>query len=201
MPSMPMPYEGSTYSDFSPLRACVRTSGCALPRTFFCRPSGSAARSRVAASLPMGLSRCSALACAEVSTSRMEKRTCRSCNHRSRVVVQHVPRQGGVGPHGVAAVRRSLDRAQHGDGGRLVKKRRIGVPAGAEHHGRPVVRFLDERLHLAKARHAVGVGVLGKCAKSLAERMLFGMSDLLVAEIDHLVAEQCVLDFGELRVA
>jgi hypothetical protein len=30
--------------------------------------------------------------------------------------------------------------------------------------------------------------------------MLFGMSDALVAEVDHLVAEQRMLDLGELRV-
>ncbi len=74
------------------------------------------------------------------------------------------------------------------------------VPAGAEHHGGPVVCFLDQRLHFAKAGHALGVGIFGEGAESPAECMLLCMADVLFAEVDHLVAEQRVLDFRELCI-
>ena len=63
-----------------------------------------------------------------------------------------------------------------------------------------VVGFLDERLHLAESRHAVGIGILREVTEAAAEGMMFRVADLLAAEIDHLVAEQCVLDLGELRI-
>ena len=65
---------------------------------------------------------------------------------------------------------------------------------------RAVVGLLDQRLDLQVAGHAIGVGIFREWPEQGTEGMLFRVAHLLALEIDHLVAEQRVADFLELRI-
>src|ERR1700733_15206262 len=76
------------------------------------------------------------------------------------------------------------------------------MPALAEHHFRPVVGLLDQRVNIAVARYALRVGVLGERTEAQAERLLVGVRQLaLAAKVNHLVAEQSVANLRELLAA
>ena len=111
-------------------------------------------------------------------------------------------RQRAVRPDRVAAEGRDLDRTQQADRGRLGQEGRIGMPARPEQKAGALVRLLDQRLHLGKSGHALGIGILGKGAEAAAEGGLVTMRHpLLAAKIDHLVAEQRRFDLGKGGVA
>ena len=122
-------------------------------------------------------------------------------DHAPIGVAQQRIGQRRIGPDGVAAEGRDLDRIQHRDGRRLGQERRIGVPALPEYHLRLVVGFLDQRMNVAVAGDARGIGVFGKCAEAQAESLVLRVGQLLSAEEDHLVPEQRIADLIELRVA
>jgi hypothetical protein len=111
-------------------------------------------------------------------------------------------RERTVRPDRVAAERRDLDRTQEADRGRLGQEGGIGVPARPEQEAGALVRLLDQRLHLRKARDALRVGILGERAEATAERGLVAVRHpLLAAKVDHLVAEQRGFDLGERGIA
>src|ERR1700735_1895044 len=73
------------------------------------------------------------------------------------------------------------------------------MPALAEHHLRPIVGLLDQRVDIAVAWHALRIGVLGEWAEALAERLMVGVRQpTLAAKVNHLVAEQCIANLREL---
>jgi len=52
-------------------------------------------------------------------------------------------------------------------------------------------------MNVAVARHPRGIGVLGELAEPSGKGFVLGVGELLVAQEDHLVPEQCRTDFGE----
>src|SRR5580658_4799869 len=74
------------------------------------------------------------------------------------------------------------------------------MPAFAEHHLGGIIGLLDQRMHIAMARHALGVGVLRERSEAQAEGLMGLVREPLAAKIDHLVTEQRVADFLELGV-
>ncbi len=63
------------------------------------------------------------------------------------------------------------------------------MPAFAEHHPGRVVRLLDEGMHVAVARDALGIGILGEGPEAQAEGLVGLVREALASQIDHLVAE------------
>src|SRR5215469_16060330 len=72
------------------------------------------------------------------------------------------------------------------------------MPAGAEDDADLLILLLDQGLYGGMAGHAFGIGILRKIAEAQTERLLIAMGDGLVAEIDHLVAEEGRADLREL---
>src|SRR5580658_853489 len=76
------------------------------------------------------------------------------------------------------------------------------MPTFAEHHLRPVVGLLDQRVDIAMAGHTLRIRVLGERAEAQAERLVLGVRHpALSAKENHLVAEQCVANLFELLAA
>ncbi len=123
------------------------------------------------------------------------------CDHLAVGLAQGPIGEGRVAPDGVAAIGRDLHRAQHGHRGRLWQERRIGVPALAEDVLGPVLRLLDQGVHVAVVRNAGRIGVHGERSEPQAEGLLVAMAQLLVPEVDHLVPEQGRAHLFELLVA
>ena len=66
-----------------------------------------------------------------------------------------------------------------------------------EHRG----SLLDQVLDIRVPRHALGVGIGAEGTEAQGEALLIRRSDRLVAEVDHLVAEQGLLYLQELPFA
>src|SRR5690606_33267632 len=81
-----------------------------------------------------------------------------------------------VGPAGVSAEWRDLDRAQRGDGRRLIEERTVGMPPASEQTGRLGLGFLDDRMNIAMSRHALRVSVDGEGPQPRREGLVLGVS-------------------------
>jgi hypothetical protein len=92
---------------------------------------------------------------------------------------------------------KDLDRAERGDRRRLLEKRAVGVPPAPEQAGGLRLGFLDDRVHLAVARHSLGVGIDREGAEPGTERLVLGMRQVLVAQKQHLVAVERLFEVFE----